>query len=180
MAAARDKHHTGTFLPDAQRPAPAWRKPLLTAHVAASVGLIGAALVLVGLGVAGLRGADPRTAYPAAHLVDAWVVAPLAVIALGTGVAQAVLSGWGLTTYWWVAIKLAITVASAVVVIVVLEPRLAASAEAAMAGHTFTTAEFLPLAIAPSVAVALLVVNVALGISKPGWRLRSRTGKEPS
>lgn len=52
---------------------------LLILHVAVAVGLLGAALVLVALGLAGLRGADPRTVYPAAHLVDAWVVTPLAV-----------------------------------------------------------------------------------------------------
>jgi hypothetical protein len=151
------------------------RKLLLTGHVAVSVGLIGAAMVLLALGVAGLRGADPRTVYPAAHLVEAWVVAPLAVLALGSGVAQAVLMRWGLTTYWWVTTKLAITAVTVVVVIFVLDPRLGASAAAAAAGHTFTTAERLPLVIAPAIAVALLVLNVGLGVYKPSRRLRSHT-----
>ncbi len=178
MHAARDEHRTHMSPPAAQRPASAWRKPLLVIHVAASAGLIGAVLVLAALGVAGLRGADPRTVYPAAHLVDAWVVAPLAVLALATGVLQAVLGGWGLATHWWVTIKLAVTAATAAVVIVVLEPRLAASAEAAIAGQSFTTADFLPLATAPAAALTLLIANVALGISKPRWRRRSCATKE--
>ena len=178
MDASRDEHRTHLRPPAVQRPASAWRKPLLVLHVAASAGLIGAVLVLVALGVSGLRGADPRVIYPAAHLVDTWVVAPLAVLALGTGVLQAVLGGWGLATYWWVTIKLVVTAATAAVVIVVLEPRLAASTEAAMTGRAFTTADFLPLAIAPAVAVVLLIGNLALGIAKPRWRWRSRNTME--
>lgn len=151
---------------------PPWRKSLLAGHVVVAVSLIGSDLVLIALGVSGLRGADPQIVYPAAHTVDAWIVAPLAILALATGILQAVVSEWGLVTYWWVTTKLAITAAAAVVVIVVLEPRLAASAGAAMAGESFSAAERLPLVIAPSVAVALLVLNVTLGLFKPGRRRR--------
>jgi len=143
----------------------------------ASVGLIGTALVLMALGISGVRGADPRTVYPAAYLVEAWLVAPLAVVALLTGVLQAVLSPWGLLRYWWVTINLATTAGFAGVALFVLLPRLEASADAATgpaAQEAFTIAERLPLAIAPSVAVALLVLNVALAVYKPGWRLRAR------
>jgi hypothetical protein len=155
------------------------RKLLLTGHVAVSVSLLGTAVILLGLGVAGLRGADPRTVYPAAHLVAAWVIAPLAVLALGSGVLQAVLTGWGLRTHWWVTTKLAITASTAAVVIFLLEPRLAATSAAAMAGDTFATAERLPLVIAPAIAAALLVLNVALGVYKPGRRQRSPAKASP-
>jgi hypothetical protein len=37
------------------------RTALLTVHIVASVGAIGAALVLLAFGITGLRGADPRT-----------------------------------------------------------------------------------------------------------------------
>lgn len=61
------------------------------------------------------------------------------------------------------AIKLATTAATLTIVVFVLEPRVAASAEAALTGKTFTTTEFLPLAIAASLAVLLLILNVTLG-----------------
>lgn len=67
------------------QPAPSWRKPLLTVHIVVSVSAIGAAVVLLALGISGLRDADPQTVYPAAHLVERWVIAPLALLALGTG-----------------------------------------------------------------------------------------------
>lgn len=153
---------------------PSWRRPLLTVHVVAAVSIIGADLVLLALGISAVGGADPQIIYPAASLVASRVIAPLVVVALGTGVLQAVLSPWGLTRYWWVTIKLVATVVFTGIVVFVLVPRLAASAEAAAAAQTFSTAERLPLAMVPSVAVTVLVVLVALAISKPGWRMRSR------
>ncbi|MQA86664.1 MAG: hypothetical protein GEV03_19025 [Streptosporangiales bacterium] len=155
-----------------------WRRPLLTLHVVAAVSLIGTDLVLVALGISGVRGADPRTVYPAAYLVEAWLVAPLVVVALGTGVLQAVLLPWGLVRYWWVTIKLTTTAVFTVLVVFALIPRLAASADAAMAAETFTAAARLPLALVPSLAVAVLVLNVVLGIYKPGWRIQRVSRRE--
>jgi hypothetical protein len=148
-----------------------WRLALLTVHVVASVGAIGAALVLLMLGIAGVLGVDARTVYPAAHLVEARVIAPLAVIALGSGLAQALLSRWGLVRYWWVAIKLTVTAALAAVVLLVLEPSLAAIATA----ESLTDAQRMRMVLAPAGALALLVVNVVLGLSKPAWRTPVRS-----
>jgi hypothetical protein len=43
------------------------------------------------------------------------------------------------------------------------------------ASHILTSAERLPLAIAPAVASTLLLLAVVLAIFKPGWRLRRNT-----
>lgn len=152
-----------------------WHKPLLIVHVAAAVSLIGADLVLVALGVSGVNGADPNTVFPAAYLLEVWVVAPLVVIALGTGVLQVALSGWEMLRYWWVAIKLTTTVVFTVLIVVVLIPRLAASADAALAGETFGTADRLPLALVPALAIAVLLLNVALAIYQPNKRIPGRS-----
>ena len=153
-----------------------WRKVLLTLHVAGAVSVLGADLVLLALGLASLGGADPRTIYPAAHLVGARLVAPLAVVSLGTGLLLGLLTPWGLLRYWWVATKLAITAALTGVVLVVLVPRLGAAAEAVAgpAPHALPGGARVPLVVAPAVASALLALNVALAIFKPGGRLRSR------
>jgi hypothetical protein len=151
-----------------------WRKLLLTAHVAATVSVLGTDLVLLLLGLASLGGADPRTIYPAAYLVAARLVAPLALLSLGTGLLLGVLTPWGLFTYWWVTIKLAITAVLTVVVLFVLVPRLGATADTVSrpASYVLTSAERLPLAIAPAFASTLLLLAVILGIFKPGWRLQ--------
>ncbi len=163
------------------RPVEGRPKLLLTVHVLATVGVFGADLVLVALGVSSLIGAEPRTVYPAARLVAANVVAPLALFSLGTGVLLAWMSGWGLFRYWWVTIKLAITLTLTLVVLTVLVPRLSVAADAATgpAVSSPSTVERMPVAVAPAVASALLVVNVALAVYKPTWRLRPDAGARP-
>jgi FtsH-binding integral membrane protein len=148
----------------------AMRKFLLAVHLIAALSLVGTDLVLLALGIAGLLGADPLTVYPAASLVAAWLVAPLVVVALATGVLQAVRNGWGLRRYWWVTIKLAVTLAFTVLVVAVLVPRLAASAGAA-ATTAFDSAARLPLAVVPAAAISAQLVLVGLAITKPPWRM---------
>jgi hypothetical protein len=148
------------------------RKLLLTVHVAASVSVLGTDLVLLVLGIASVSGADPVTIYPAAHMVGAWLLTPLALIALATGLGLGVLTSWGLFTYWWVTIKLAIVAVLTGAVLFVLVPALGAAADA-VTGPTprlLGAAERLPLLIAPATASALLLVALTLAIFKPGWR----------
>jgi hypothetical protein len=151
-----------------------WRKILLTVHVAVSVSVLGADLVLLALGVASVGGADPVTIYPAASLVSAWLVEPLALTALASGLALGLLTPWGLFTYWWVTIKLVIVAVLTGVVLFVLVPALGATADAVtgLTPRLLGAGERLPLLIAPVAASALLAVALALAIFKPGWRLR--------
>jgi len=147
-------------------------RPLLTAHILATVGLFGADLVLVTLGFSALFGADPSTVYPAAQLIASTVVAPLALVSLASGVVLARLNGWGLLRYWWVTLKLAITLILTLVVLTVLVPRLGTAAAIATAHASFDIAQRVPLALAPALATVFLVLNVALAVYKPRWRVR--------
>ncbi len=152
-----------------------WRKALLAVHVATTVSVLGADLALLTLAVSGLLGSKPQAIYPAAHLLGARLLAPLAVGSLGTGLLLGVLTPWGLLKYWWVTIKLAITVVLTAAVLFVLVPRLGAAAAAAAvpAMKASTDSPRLLLVIAPAVASTLLALSVVLAIFKPGWRLRS-------
>ena len=154
-------------------------KALLTLHVLTTVGLFGADLVLLTLGVSAVLGADPRTVYPPSHLIAAVIVQPLAIASLATGIALGRVSGWGLLRYWWTAIKLGMTAAMTLVVVGVLVPRLGAAADAAGSDtpYAFTLQGRLPLALAPAVASSLLITNVALAIYKPRWKLRKSTSE---
>ncbi|HEU4630989.1 MAG TPA: hypothetical protein VFS08_14660 [Gemmatimonadaceae bacterium] len=179
LAAAREPGARG-HAPPARRAR--WHPLLLAVHVATTVSVLGADLTLLALGVAGAAGADPLTVYPAAHRIGAWLVAPLAVAALGTGLLLGATTRWGLVTYWWVAIKLAITTALTAVVLLVLVPALGRAADAATlpAAHALTGAARLRLAVAPAAASALLALNVALAVYKPRWRLRPPRATGPS
>ncbi|WP_133805817.1 hypothetical protein [Kribbella caucasensis] len=156
-------------------PTPPSRKLLLTVHVLATVGLFGADLTLLVLGVSGARGLDPQTVYPAAHLVGARLVAPLALIALGTGLVLGAASPLGLQRYWWVGIKLTITVVLTALVYLVLIPKLGAAADVAAGPAPDLPAESArrQLAIIPAVASAPLALNVTLAMYKPHRRWRS-------
>ena len=153
-----------------------WRVALLTVHVVASVGAIGAALVLLTLGIAGVLGADPRTVYPAAHLVEAQVIAPLAVLALVSGLVQALLSRWGLIRYWWVAIKLALNIVLVALVPIALRPEVVDMAEQGRRFMDGMPAEFGlgDLIFPPIVAPSAMLVAMILAVFKPWGPIRKR------
>jgi hypothetical protein len=151
-----------------------WRKLLLAVHVAASVGVLGADLGLLVLGVSGVAGADPTAVYPAAFLIGARLVTPLAVTALATGLALGLLTQWGLFTYWWVTIKLGIVLILTGAVLFVLVPGLERTAieVTSPSAQPLIPAARLPLAFAPAAASALLAIALLLAIFKPNWRIR--------
>ena len=146
------------------------RKALQTFHIAATVGVLGADLVLITLGVTGLA-ADPRTVYPAADLIGARVVWPLALASVASGLTLAQFGPYGLFRFWWVAIKLSITVLLTGLLAFVLLPALGAAAEAAANGETLSTSRQLALVFGPVASSALLLTNIVLAVFKPKRRL---------
>ena len=97
---------------------PFQRKLSLSAHIVVSVGWLGAVAAYLALAVFGLESRDPllvRAAYRAMEVIGWWVIVPLSVITLAGGVLAAVGTNWGLLRHWWIVVKLAITVASILV-----------------------------------------------------------------
>ncbi len=150
------------------RPPNKWAKILVTAHVLTAVGLFGLDLALVAMGVAGARGAEPSEIYPAMHLLVRWLMLPLALAALGTGLLLARLGGWRLFRFAWVAIKLLITLGLTVVLFLILAPGLAAAATM----DALSESQRRLLALAPAASSILLGVNVGLGVYKSPKALR--------
>ena len=92
---------------------PRWaRKASLTLHVASSVSWMGAVLVYLALGVAGVV-SDDTALVAAVYLTMNWaawvVLVPLALASLVTGVVQSMVSPWGLVRHYWVVVKLVAT-----------------------------------------------------------------------
>jgi hypothetical protein len=159
---------------------PRWHRFLLVTHIASAVGILGADLALLAMGVTGARGADPRTVYPAARLVAEWVLAPLAVPTVVAGVLLAVGAGYGLASDRWLLVKIAVTTLLVVVLLAVVIPALRDAADAALAGRAVTDAQRSRLAVGPAVSSALLLLNVALGVAKPRLRRRRLPGGRPA
>ncbi len=92
---------------------PGLRKLALTAHVACSVGWLGAVGAFLALAVVGLTSRDAQTVRGAYLVMEpaAWLVlVPLALASLLTGLVQALGTTWGLFRHYWVLFKLLLTV----------------------------------------------------------------------
>jgi hypothetical protein len=87
----------------------------LTAHISSSVGWLGAIAGFLALAVTGLRSNDPlliRAACLGMELTTWSVILPFAAASLLTGIVSSLLTTWGLFRYYWVVVKLLITVFS--------------------------------------------------------------------
>jgi len=148
-----------------------WRKALLTLHIVTAVGWLGADLVLLTFGIAGLTGRDPRMVYPAAALVGTFVFAPLSLAVWLIGVASALLSPWRLLRHWWVVTKLGLVTVMVVLVFLALLPGLQ---DAGTLGPALPTRDRINLVVAPSVSTTMLVVAAILSTYKPWGGTRRR------
>ena len=92
---------------------PALAKLNFAAHVTTSVAWCGAVASFLVLSVAGLSSHDPQTvraAYLAMNLIGQFLIVPLSLAALLTGLVQSLGTRWGLVRYYWVVMKLALTI----------------------------------------------------------------------
>lgn len=104
---------------------PRLRKFALTAHVTSSVGWLGALVAFLALAVTGLTSQDAqmvRAAYLAMELIAWFVIVPLALASLLTGLVQALGTRWGLFRHYWVLMKLLITIVATIVLLLQMEP----------------------------------------------------------
>ena len=100
--------------------APWLRKLLLTAHVTFSVGWLGSIVPYLALAIAGLTSEDPtiiRAAYLSMGLIASFVIVPLSLAALLTGLVQSLATPWGLFRHWWILVKLILTTAATVILL---------------------------------------------------------------
>ena len=92
---------------------PGVRKLVLTVHLTCSVGWIGAVVAYLALGIAAVTSPDTQTvraAWTGMDLTGWWVIVPLAITALLTGLVMSLGTQWGLFRHYWVLISLALTI----------------------------------------------------------------------
>lgn len=99
---------------------PPVRKFALATHLTVSVGWIGAVLAYLALGVAAVSSRDAQTvraAWIAMELTGWYVIVPLALAALLTGLVMALGTKWGLFRYYWVLSAFVLTTVATVVLL---------------------------------------------------------------
>ena len=100
---------------------PRLRKFALAAHIALAVGWIGAVAGYIALDVAAATSQDAQTlraAYLAMELIAWYVIVPLALASLLTGLVMSLGTKWGLFRHYWVLISLLLTIIATVVLLV--------------------------------------------------------------
>lgn len=158
--------------------APRLRKALLTAHLVFSVGWIGAVLGYLALGIAAIISSDAltvRAAWIGMELAGWFVIVPLALAALLSGVALSLGTTWGLARHYWTLIALALTVLSTAVLLLHM-PDVSALADVARTADTAELARLGGDLFHPAIGLAVLLVITVLNVYKPrgltryGWR----------
>lgn len=160
---------------------PGVRKFALTAHVASSVGWLGAVAIFLALAIAGLTSVDRqvvRAAYLAMNLTGWYVIVPLSLASLATGLVQSLGTTWGLFRHWWVVVKFVITIVATALLLLHMQPTtfLADVAAESALSATDHRGVRIQLVFDASAALVALLVNTTLSIYKPrgltryGWR----------
>lgn len=152
---------------------PGVRKLALVAHVSSSVGWFGAVVAFVALAVAGLGSQDPdvvRGAYLMMELTGSFVLVPLSLASLATGLVQSLGTRWGLVRHYWILAKLLINVVASAGLVTYTQT-LADLADLAVESTSPGSAGALlasPTAVVHSgAALVLLVLATILSVYKP-------------
>jgi hypothetical protein len=158
---------------------PRVRKLTITAHVAFSVGWLGATAAFLVLSIAGLTSHDADVVRGTCHsmnLISKFAIIPMSLAALATGLLQALGTPWGLFRYYWILVKfgLAILATGALLVHQFAVMGEAAKRVSGAATEALFSADLhslkTELVRAPSLAIVLLLTATTLGVYKP-WGL---------
>jgi hypothetical protein len=166
---------------------PSLRKFALAAHITLAVGWVGAAAGYIALDVAAATSQEAQTlraAYLAMELIAWYVIVPLALASLLTGLVMSLGTKWGLFRHYWVLISLLLTV---IATVVLLQETQTISYFADIAADPTTSSDDLralgsTLVHSVGGTVVLLVILV-LNVYKPrgmtryGWRKQQEEGK---
>ncbi|MFI7065158.1 DUF2269 domain-containing protein [Kribbella sp. NPDC050124] len=152
---------------------PSVRKFVLTTHVTSSVGWLGGVATVLALAVIALTSNDAtvvRACYISMEMIGWWILVPLSVVSLISGVVQALGSAWGLLRHYWVLVKFVMNVAATGVLLLYMQTLgyLAALGRdsSLSAVELLSTRDPSPV-VHGVAAVALLLVAVVLSVYKP-------------
>ncbi len=157
---------------------PRWRKLVLVVHVVTSLGWLGITMVNAVLTFTSVFTDDPRRQYAAILMmgqIGEYLLLPISLLALVSGIVLSVGTKWGLVRYRWVAIKLVMTLIAVGLTLFSLLPGirdLVAAAESTVDG------QFVELGRRPDgfypivVSSAMYLTMTVLSVYKPGGKTR--------
>jgi hypothetical protein len=152
-----------------------FRKFALTLHVIVSVGWVGSVAVFLALAIVGLVNPEiehVRASYIAMDSTYGSVVIPLGFASLVTGVVSSLSTEWGLFRYYWVLVKLLMTVPAAILTLIHTQPvgYMAGAAVATAFSSNELTGLRVQLVTYAGAALLVLLVATVLSTYKPRGR----------
>ncbi len=162
---------------------PGLRKLALTAHVVSSVGWLGAVAGFLALAIVGLTSRDAqmvRAAYLGMDLTGSFVIVPLCLASLLSGVVQSLGTTWGLFRHYWVVAKLVMTIPATLLLLLHMQPigRIARVAAETTLSSADLRGPRIEVVVQAGAALLVLLAATALSVYKPrgmtrdGWRER--------
>lgn len=160
------------------------RKSVLVVHIMSAGAWVGIDVVMAVLIFTALyteRESTKALSYRALDLFAAWALIGTGLVCLGSGVVLGLGTRFGLVRYWWVAIKLALSILLIVLVPISLRPELIEKAEQ---GRRFMAGETASLGVGdlifpPIVSPALLLIAFILAVFKPWGLIRKGESRRP-
>lgn len=169
---------------------PGVRKFALTVHLMSSVGWLGAVAAYIALDVTVATSQDAetlRSAYFAMGLTASYVIVPLALASLLTGLIMSLGTRWGLFRHYWVLISLLLTIFATAVLLVEMGTISYFASVAADPATSGDDLRGLGNTLGHSVGgMLVLLVIMVLNVYKPqgltpyGWRKQEEEKEERS
>lgn len=149
----------------------------LTAHITFSVGWLGSVAAFLVLSIGGMTSQNAevvRGAYLSMNLIGLYIIVPVSLAALTTGLIQSLGTEWGLFRHYWVVTKLTLTIGATGLLMLhqFSAVEVAARRVLAMAPGTLPEIGRLggELVSKAALAVLVLLVTTTLSVFKP-WGL---------
>ncbi|MGW6455973.1 DUF2269 domain-containing protein [Streptomyces sp. NPDC055078] len=154
-----------------RRPA---RRTFLVIHVAAAAGWLGLTLGLLALATTAISTGSATTTEAAARSMKVftdWLVLPLALLTLLSGLVLSLGTHWGLARHRWVLTKFLITVATITATVFALRPGVDGAVETVSSGAPL--ADPTDLVMGPIVSFSAYLFMTVVSVLKP-WGLTRR------
>jgi hypothetical protein len=157
---------------------PRLRKFALTVHLTCSVGWIGAVMAYLALVIAAMTSQDSRTlqaVWIAMEVIGWYIIVPLALAALLSGLVMALGTPWGLFRHYWVLLSLVLTILATVVLLVHMQTVSDVARIAAETPHAVVSelpGELVHAGVGMLVLLVIQVLNMykPRGMTQYGWR----------
>lgn len=158
---------------------PRFQKFALLAHIAFSVGWFGAVIPYFVLAIAGLVSRDvqiARASFLSMELIGWYVIVPLSIAALLSGLVQSLATQWGLFRYWWLSAKFLLTI---IAVVILLQHMRGVSRVSRMVKESMLSADFRPELVHAAGGLLVLLAVMTLSVFKP-WGMTPWSRRQTS